>query len=87
MGSYDDAALGLNDAVSDSFYYVYRLVCSFIHRFVLSSVFSTFIVIKLDSSLSCDVHENVQIKVGTLEGNRKQPTLKELVDDPLLNFR
>lgn len=58
MGSYDDAALGLNDTVSDLFYYIY----------------------------SCDLNENVQIKIGTLEGNRKQPTLKELVDDPLLKF-
>ena len=26
MGSYDDAALGLNDTVSDLFYYIYRFV-------------------------------------------------------------
>lgn len=58
MGSYDDVALGLNDAVSDAFFYVY----------------------------SCDLKERVQIKIGTLEGNRKQPTLKQLVDDPLLKF-
>jgi len=58
MGSYDDAALGLNDAVSDRFYYVH----------------------------SCDLTENIQIKIGTLEGQRKQPSLKELVDDPLLKF-
>lgn len=35
---------------------------------------------------SCDLSENVQIKIGTLEGNRNLPSFKDLVDDPLLKF-
>jgi len=58
MGSYDDEALGLNNAINARFNYVH----------------------------SCDLNENIQIKIGTLEGKRSQPSLKELVDDPLLKF-
>ncbi|KAK2177654.1 hypothetical protein NP493_587g04000 [Ridgeia piscesae] len=35
---------------------------------------------------SCDLDVNLEIKIGTLEGERQRPSYNELIDDPLLNF-
>nr|XP_006823983.1 PREDICTED: phosphatidylinositol 3-kinase catalytic subunit type 3-like [Saccoglossus kowalevskii] len=35
---------------------------------------------------SCELDANVQIKIGTLEGNREQKSYKALVEDPQLRF-
>lgn len=35
---------------------------------------------------SCDLDVNLQIKIGTLEGERQRPDYKELLDDPMLKF-
>ncbi|KAK6179522.1 hypothetical protein SNE40_011856 [Patella caerulea] len=35
---------------------------------------------------SCDLDSNVEIKIGTLEGQRERPRYKELLDDPMLKF-
>ncbi|KAK3601062.1 hypothetical protein CHS0354_029288 [Potamilus streckersoni] len=35
---------------------------------------------------SCDLNENVQIKIGTLEGHRERPSYIDLLNDPMLKF-
>ncbi|KAL5005430.1 hypothetical protein ScPMuIL_018886 [Solemya velum] len=35
---------------------------------------------------SCDLDENVEIKIGTLEGQRERPGYKDLLEDPMLKF-
>ncbi|XP_071166399.1 phosphatidylinositol 3-kinase catalytic subunit type 3-like isoform X3 [Mytilus edulis] len=35
---------------------------------------------------SCDLDVNVQIKIGTLEGERQRPSYQELLNDPMLKF-
>ncbi|XP_034102429.1 phosphatidylinositol 3-kinase catalytic subunit type 3 [Drosophila albomicans] len=35
---------------------------------------------------SSSLHERVQIKVGTLEGKKRQPDYEKLLDDPILRF-
>ncbi|ALC42493.1 Pi3K59F [Drosophila busckii] len=35
---------------------------------------------------SCSLHERIQIKVGTLEGKKRQPDYEKLLDDPILRF-
>ncbi|ESP05458.1 hypothetical protein LOTGIDRAFT_181298 [Lottia gigantea] len=35
---------------------------------------------------SCDLDVNIEIKIGTLEGQRDRPNYKELLEDPMLKF-
>ncbi|XP_062590997.1 phosphatidylinositol 3-kinase catalytic subunit type 3-like [Saccostrea cucullata] len=35
---------------------------------------------------SCDLDVNLQIKIGTLEGERQRPDYKDLLEDPMLKF-
>ncbi|KAG1669855.1 Phosphatidylinositol 3-kinase catalytic subunit type 3 [Nymphon striatum] len=35
---------------------------------------------------SCELDEFISIKIGTLEGKRKEPSYRELIDNPLLKF-
>lgn len=35
---------------------------------------------------SCDLDVNIQIKIGTLEGERQRPSYQDLINDPMLKF-
>lgn len=35
---------------------------------------------------SCDLEENVEIKIGTLEGERERPSYTDLLNDPMLQY-
>ncbi|KAL3866076.1 hypothetical protein ACJMK2_043415 [Sinanodonta woodiana] len=41
---------------------------------------------KFNYVYSCDLNENVQIKIGTLEGQRERPSYMDLLNDPMLKF-